>query len=332
MSTVMTVAGPITADQLGRTLVHEHVRISYPGDHLDPTSNYDRANWLSIACERMEQLLDAGVRTFVDPCPIELGRDPELLAEVAQRTGMQLICATGFYMEHDAIGIPYYWRQRWEEEIAEYYLHEIEHGIGSTGIHPGVIKVATGDPLGEHERKVVHGAATAAKDSGLPIVTHTEHSTNGDFQQDVFEEVGVDLSRCLIGHQDEARDSNQLVAIAKRGSFVGVDRIGLEILAPDEQRLDHVECLVESGHADRVCLSQDHMCFTTGGRPAHWVPKERAEWYDREVRPKVVEQAWGRPHTYLFTNFLPRLQERGIGGDVIDSILIDNPRRLLAGE
>ena len=58
------------------------------------------------------------MRTFVDPCPIDLGRDPELMAEVAERSGMQIVCTTGFY--HQEIGIPYYWRVRSVEEVAEF--------------------------------------------------------------------------------------------------------------------------------------------------------------------------------------------------------------------
>ena len=41
MATVQTVLGPIDSGDLGPTLVHEHVRISYPGDQLDPAYNWD---------------------------------------------------------------------------------------------------------------------------------------------------------------------------------------------------------------------------------------------------------------------------------------------------
>ena len=144
MATVQTVLGPIDTDDLGPTLVHEHVRISYPGDQLDPGYSWDRGACIATGVERMAGLAEHGVRTFVDPCPIDLGRDPELLAEVARQSGMQIVCSTGFYLEH--IGIPYYWRVRSAEEVAEFYLHEINNGIGETGIKPGCIKIASFDP------------------------------------------------------------------------------------------------------------------------------------------------------------------------------------------
>ena len=159
MATVHTVTGPVDATDLGPTLVHEHIRIAYPGDELDPTGQWDRAACVDTAVERMAGLAEHGVRTFVDPCPIDLGRDPELMAEVAERSGMQIVCTTGFY--HQEIGIPYYWRVRSAEEVAEFYLHEITNGIGSTGIRPGAIKIASADPPGEHDRKVIAAAAMA---------------------------------------------------------------------------------------------------------------------------------------------------------------------------
>jgi len=312
-------------------LVHEHVQISYAGEQLDPKPGMPREERIARAVERMRQLTDQGVGTFVDPCPIDLGRDAELLAEVSEQSGMHIVCATGFYHEHDGAGIPYYWRQRWPEDVAELYLHEIQSGIGTTGIRPGVIKIATGNPVSRHERKVLHGAAIAAHESGLPVISHTESSKWGPLQQDIMEEAGVDLSRCLIGHQDEETELGNLEEIAKRGSFVGIDRIGSQRRTSDDRRADTVASLIANGMAERLCLSQDHLCCLPAPRDPYWVPRDKTEWFDREVRPELEEEMFGRPHTYLFTDFLPRLESRGVDASVIERILVDNPRRLLAG-
>src|SRR5687767_4843015 len=153
MPTVPTVTGPVEADRLGPTLVHEHFYFSYPGDTLDPNDDFDRKLCIATGIVRAQQVQEHGVTTWVDPTPIDCGRDPELLAEISQATGLNVICATGFYHEH--VGLPYYWRLRSEDEIYELYMHEISNGIGSTGIKPGIIKVATGDPVTDLERKVV---------------------------------------------------------------------------------------------------------------------------------------------------------------------------------
>ena len=328
MATVQTVLGPIDTADMGPTLVHEHVRLSYPGDHLDPDYPVDHGACIGTAVERMAGLAEQGVRTFVDPVPIDLGRDPELLAEVARQSGMNIVCSTGFYHEH--IGIPWYWRVRSVQEIAELYLHEIEHGIGDTGVKPGCIKIASGDPPGEHDRKVIAAAAIAARESGLTIISHCEASRGGDVQQDILAEHGVDLSRALIGHQGEVTDMDYVRGLAERGSFVGYDRCGLEILAPDDQRADQVMDLVAAGHADKVCLSQDHACCLTSPKFPYPVPDGLEEVFE-QMKPTIYDQMYGRPHTFLFTDFWPRLEKRGMDRATFDSMLLDNPRRLFGG-
>lgn len=328
MATVQTVTGPIGASQLGVTLVHEHIKISYPGDHLDPKYAFDRQACIDTALERMAGLQEHGVTTWVDPCPIDLGRDPELMAEVSAQSGMQVVCATGFYNEH--MGIPWYWRVRSAEEVAEFYMHEVENGIGETGIRPGIIKIASSNPPGEHDRKVIAGAAIAARESGLTVVSHCERAQGGALQQDILAEHGVDLSRCLIGHQGEAPGPEQHASIARRGSFVGFDRIGIEVLASDDQHVTYIKAMVDAGYTDRVCLSQDHMCCLCSPRFPYPVPAGMEELYE-QLLPTVYEQMYGRPHTYLFTEFLPKLEAAGISRTTVDTMLTDNPRRLFGG-
>jgi phosphotriesterase-related protein len=326
--TVETVLGPVPVTELGRTLVHEHIRISYPGDELDPTSKWNRATCIEVAVERMQRLQEFGVTTFVDPCAIDLGRDPELMAEIARRSGMQIVCTTGFYHEH--VGLPYYWRLRTVDEIAELYLHEIENGIGDTGIKPGAIKIASGDPVTELEKKFIHAAASAAATSRMTVISHCENSVGSLEQQSILSEHGVDLGRCLIGHQDQAPEIKQLIEIAERGSFVGVDRVGIEVLAPDDHRIELIQGMLDAGHAERLCLSQDHMCCLRSARFPYEIP-EGMEEAVKQMMPLIYDQLYGRPHTYLFTDFWPRLEKAGVESGVLDAILVDNPRRLFGG-
>jgi phosphotriesterase-related protein len=331
MTTVQTVTGPVDAADLGRTLVHEHIRISYYGEELDPRYSWDRAETVARAVDKMGELLDAGFRTFVDPCPIELGRDPELYAEISSRSGMRIVCTTGFYTEHLSSGLPFYWRARDPEEIAELYVRELVEGIAGTGgIRAGAIKAATGVEVTPAESRCLTGAALAQREVGCAIITHTENSKHGDVQQDLFADGGADLGRVLIGHQDEQTDVAPIRKLAERGTFVGVDRIGLEILAPDERRADHVATLVREGFTDHVCLSQDHICALTAPRSSFWVPPEYRDAAATR-REEIEWQVWKRPYTYILTDFVPRLRERGVTDADVETIFVDNPRRLLAG-
>jgi phosphotriesterase-related protein len=153
---------------------------------------------------------------------------------------------------------------------------------------------------------------------------------HGDVQQDLFADGGAELGRVLIGHQDEQTDVAPIRKLAERGTFVGVDRIGLEILAPDDRRADHVAALVREGFTDQVCLSQDHICALTAPRPSFYVPPEhRAAGAER--REQIAWQVWQRPYTYIVTDFVPRLLERGVTDADVETIFVDNPRRLLTG-
>jgi phosphotriesterase-related protein len=321
---VMSVTGSIQAADLGRTLVHEHIVISMAGEELDPAYAPDRREIVALATNRLQELKDHGVTTFVDPCPIELGRDPELYAEVSQRSGVKIIFATGFYFE--GMGIPAYWRARDPEEVADFYLKEITDGVGRTGLRPGIIKAATGLEVTPAERRCLAGAAIAQHQSGVAIITHTEHSRHGDVQQDIFAQNGADLARVLIGHQDEQTSPDPIRKLAERGTFVGVDRIGLSMLASDEVRADNVAALVRDGFVRHVCLSQDGVCALTAPRIPFWIPKEL-----RGADPQKWWSEVTKPYTYLLTHFLPMLKTRGVSDADIDVMLRDNPRRLLAG-
>lgn len=318
---IQTVLGPLPLDRLGRTLMHEHVLVSFPGAELDPRYPFDREAFVGLAVARLKDLVAHGVSTFVDPCPIEMGRDVRLLAEVSERSGMNIVCSTGFYYE--GAGIPAYWRQASVDEIAEFYVREIEQGIDGTGIRAGIIKCSTSAPgITELERRFLTAASIAHKRTGVPILTHTENGMCGPDQQDLFEGEGVPLNRCLIGHSCGNPDHAYHRGIAERGSYVGFDRIGIVRRQPDEVRADNVVKLIEAGHASRVMLSQDGYCGWRGKFFFEPSPERT-----REIDAARASGDWPPPQTYIFTKFLPMLRERGVSQQVIDSILTDNPRR-----
>jgi phosphotriesterase-related protein len=322
-SMVMSVNGAVSGRDLGRTLVHEHIIISMPGEELDPLYAPDRREIVAIATDRLQELRDNGVSTLVDPCPIELGRDPELYATVAEKSGVNIIFATGFYFEQ--LGIPPYWRARDAEEVAEFYLHEISQGVGKTGLRPGVIKAATGAVVTETERRLLAGAAMAQKEAGIAIITHTEHALHGDVQQEIFAANGADLSRVLVGHQDEQVTVDPIIKLAERGSFVAIDRVGNDYFLPDERRADLVAALLREDHTHRVCLSQDCVCTMSAARFPWPLPP------GIKVTPAEMMKN-NKPWSYVVTGFAALLRERGVTEQQLDILFRDNPRRLLTGE
>jgi phosphotriesterase-related protein len=329
MDTVWTTDGPVDVRDLGITLVHEHIMVVPPGSDLDPSARLERADVIARAVDALAELQDHGVKTIIDPCPIDQGRDAELLAEVARRTRMQLVCATGFYMEQDNRGIPFYWRQRHPEEICELFLSELEGGIGQTGIRPGVIKVATGITVGRHERKVLLAAGMASAATDVSIITHTEDSQHGDVQQKLLREGGASLERCLIGHLDNLILAG-LAALARAGSMVSVDRVGWDVLGDDGHRADLVVSMFEAGLGEHLCISQDRVSTYWSPRPQFWVPHNHREYVEQVRVPALLRDGTTKGYAFLFTTFIPELMRRGLTQADISTLLVENPRRLLS--
>jgi phosphotriesterase-related protein len=314
MPTVNGVLGPIDTTDLGVTLIHEHLLIGWPGWEKDPLTSFDRRAEVDKAVERLEELRSLGVQTFVDPCPVDIGRDVEFAAEVAGRSGMHYIAASGMYKEE--LGMPTHFRQMDVDSLAELYVREITEGIGGTGIRAGVIKVATAAPITEHEQKNLRAAARA-KATNTRIITHTDAGSYGPGQIDIVEEEGLDPWNVMVGHSDGSADLAYHDTLIRRRCYDGMDRFGLEFVHPDRLRVATLAGLIAIGYADRIMLSHDAVgCFL--GRPRVLTPEMerlRAKWN----------------YTHIHREILPLLREAGVREETITTMLRDNPRRFFEG-
>jgi phosphotriesterase-related protein len=319
---LQTVTGPISPDELGPTLMHEHLFIGYPGwesDTLTPGPGAEER--FSICVDRIEEMKALGITSMLDPCPNDLGRDVELMAKVAQKTGFRIVCATGLYKQNEG-GVPY-WHFRSNfgptvDAMAELFIRELSEGIGSTGVRAGIIKVATGPgEMTEYERGIFEAAAKASVETGAPITTHTDQGTAGDLQQQVLTEGGVPAHRIVIGHSCGSSDHAYHLKIARGGSYLGFDRFGLDVLHPDAERVTSLAGLVKAGAGDRVVVSHDSV-WCWGGQP---------------IPPEVqagMSQTWNPSH--FSKRVVPQLLDAGVTQAQIDQLLVDNPRRFFAGE
>ena len=320
--TIQTVTGTTTPEALGPTLMHEHLMIGYPGwqadTRIEPASEAEN---LAVCIDRIEEMKDLGYRAMVDPCPNDLGRDVEFMAKVAQRTGFQIVCATGLYKQSEG-GVPYWHFMKnfgpVVDAMAELFIREISEGIGSTGIKAGIIKVATGPgQMTDYERDVLVAAAKASVETGAPITTHTDLGTGGDRQQQLLIEHGVPAHRIVIGHSCGTNDHAYHMQIAHGGSYLGFDRFGLDIIQPDAERVKSLLRLLERGAGDRIVVSHDSV----------WC------WMGRPMPPAIaaeMSKVWNPSH---FTKRVaPLLREGGASDEQIERLIVDNPRRFFSGE
>lgn len=321
---IQTVTGAIDVDQLGTTLMHEHLVIGYSGWQADTVRpGPRRAEMISVCCERIGQLQERGVRSMLDPCPSDLGRDVELAAEVAQKTGFTIVCATGLYTERE--GGSGYWHARGAfgpvvEAMAELFVHELTVGIGDTGIRAGVIKIASSaHQITDYEQSVLRAAAIASNDTGAPITTHTDRGTMGDLQQAELVKLGVPAHKILIGHSCGTDDHAYHLRIVDGGSYLGFDRFGIGVLFPDDKRVESLIALLRKNKERQIVISHDSVwCWR--GEP---VPAALAAALDDGIvfRP-----------THIHDHIIPRLCDAGITRQQIETMLVDNPRRFFAGE
>jgi phosphotriesterase-related protein len=318
MGQVNTVRGPVDAADLGPTLMHEHVFVRSPEVASNWPTGWDRRARLAQAVERLGELHRAGIGTIVDLTVVGLGRDIELVQEVADQIDLNIVVATGLYTYND---LPHYFDYRTKDfrpsgvdVLDEYFLHDIENGIAGTGVRPGILKCATDEQgLTTGVERVLRAVARVHRQTGLPISTHTHaHSKRGLDQQRVFTEEGVDLSRVVIGHSGDSTDIGYLEELLRAGSTLGMDRFGVDAYCPTEARVDTVVRLCEAGWTDRLVLSHDAGCHM--------------DWFDEDFLAQV-QPNWHFLH--ISRDVLPLMRERGLSEQSIATMMETAPRRIL---
>lgn len=315
MATIPTATGPIPAEQLGFTLSHEHVTVVYgAGLRENFPFLFDWEATREKATRHLKEAKAGGVDSIIDLSTIDLGRDVELFARVSRDSGVNIVVATGIWRD-----IP---RLFWDADpdfIASVFVHEIEHGIGETGIKPGVIKVANDmEGVTPAAERVLRGAARACKATGTPISTHHWAQLEvGRRQVEVFQEEGVPMHLVCIGHSADSSDVGYLEDLLAAGCYLSMDRYpGREGRPGWEERNATVKTLVERGHAPKLMLGHDY-----GVRPIiHGIT------YDPD--PDT------HPTRYLFlTNTaIPALRADGVTDEQIHQMTVEAPRRFLTGQ
>jgi len=320
---VQTVLGPLDASRLGFTLPHEHICASSAGFWQVWPEFFDgRENFINKVVDKLKAARDEGVDTIVDVTPADVGRDIRLLAEVSRKSGMHIIACTGHWL-YPSLSMA----ARTMEELAEFFILEIERGIEGTGIKPGVIKVAT-----DHEgvtpflEKALRAAARASKATDVPVTTHTYATDRiGEKQAYIFEDEGLNPAMVCLGHCDDTDDMNYLTGLLKRGYTIGMDHMPWGIEAPEgeepkaltwQQRAKCLKKLIDAGFCSRIFLSNDWY-FGISMAPAGFMEaKEKAN-----------------PDGILFNNrkTIPYLKTLGVTDQEIRMITVENPRRFFGG-
>ena len=304
MATVMTVTGPISADQLGYTLMHEHLFLDLTKDTWTNNNFLSDPDLTSIELERYKQ---AGGVTLVDQTNRGLGQDPRAVRQMAERTGLNIILGCGWYRE------PYYdpYLYRWKtDQVAEQMIRDVTEGIDDTGVRAGII-----GEIGAHfqwispvEERVLRAAGRAQRRTGVTVTLHATRAPLGLDQLDILREEGVDPRRVVVGHAHSYPDHSYHAEIARRGGFLTFDRMGNTNEWERQRNVRLIRELLEAGHGKHVMLSQD-VCYKSD-----------------------LLAYGGLGYAFVPTGFSDILREAGVTDEQLHQMMVENPRRALTGE
>jgi len=313
-SFVRTVRGDIAPSDVGLTHCHEHTFI-LPG----PSCQVDGDLLLDDLEKTTAELADfraADGRTVVDAQPIGQERAPRWQREASERSGVNIVAATGF---HRSLYYPpdHFRFTESAGVLAERMIHEITVGMAeydgsqvarSTEIRAGLIKFASDyHVIDAQAHKVAEAAAAAHRATGAPILTHTEYGTCALEQIALFEKLGVGASALLISHLDRNPDLFLHEEVAQSGAYLVYDAISRSKLLPDSTIVGLICRMAEAGCASRILLGMDMA--------------PRSMWRSYGGGPGM---------TYLGNVFLRRLRQAGMGVEQIRMFTEYNPAAALA--
>jgi phosphotriesterase-related protein len=302
---VRTVLGEIKPEQMGNTSVHEHLC------GLIPTPPECISEERAYVIEELKKAKEAGLDTIIEVTPFA---DPYQLQYIAERSPVNIIACTGFYL---------HWTEEQKqysiEQFLEHIVMEAEKGIGGSGILPGVIKIASQrSTLQPHEVRVLTAAGMAQKITGLPLCVHSVTGTR--YQQYLIEAGGADMEKVYFSHLESPSDRenrtlpqhiNYIENTMKRGSYVSYNGFDFPTYLNPAELAEFIKQPIEHGFVNRLLLSMDFYWTYRDGK--------RRFWFD-ETDPNVVNRTY--PH--LMTHVLPWLKEIGVNDDDIDCMLRRN--------
>ena len=201
--------------------------------------------------------------------------------------------------------------------MTEMFIRDIENGIADTGVKAAILKCATDEPgVTPGVERVLRAVAQAHRHTGVPISTHTHAGTRrGLDQQRIFAEEGVDLSRVVIGHSGDTTDLHYLEELIANGSFIGMDRFGVDLHCSFEDRVNTVARMCARGHAGRMVLSHDATCYWDA-MPEEIVLDVMPNWH----------------YLHIHNDVIPALKDRGVTDEQLRTMLVDNPLRIFENQ
>lgn len=306
---IPTLNGQISTDDLGVTLIHEHLLFGDIPEEKEKES-------IALAVNLLKEAERVGINTIVDLSPT---RNIRLYQAIASQVSINLIVSTGSYISRM---MPESITKMSEEQYKDRLREELTTGIQGTTIRAGIIKVA-GDktPLTDWERMVFRAAAKVQQELNVPIATHAIFNPEEQFNWLVKN--GADPAKLFFSHveakfgwggQSREQMGKQLLRITKGGGHLLFNNFGYEFDTPWEDLVYLIRLLCESGFREKVLTSVD--CYW------HWTNGKMVVNVD-DVHPETRK----RTYAYMMTDAVPALLKAGFSAKDINAFLVDNPAK-----
>ncbi|MEQ8238562.1 MAG: cellulase family glycosylhydrolase [Cyclobacteriaceae bacterium] len=295
--TINTVQGIRTSDQLGFALTHEHLFSNF-GKEPGLAKSYDEAALMAQVVPYLRKLKLSGVQAIFDCTTAYFGRRVDLLEQIADQTGIDIITNTGFYGAADDRYVPEMAKKATAQEIAAIWIEEFENGIDGTIIKPGFIKLAfdEGKPS-KLDLKLFESGVITSKETGLAMAVHTVNNKAAvEAQIKILEKYKVPLSAWVWVHADKFEDVNYQISLADKGAWISLDRVKEKEINNYIQKLDQFK---SAGLLHKILLSHDGNSFTVGGEL--------------------------RPYEAIMDGLIPAMKSAGFSQGEINLLMMENP-------
>jgi phosphotriesterase-related protein len=313
---IRTVLGDIDVKDLGRTNCHAHVEVDVCAHHFDERYMNHRLRYEDVIPDLKEYKAGGG-STICELTPMGLGRNPSRIAQVSRETGVQIIMGTGIYHE---MFHPYEIRNMDEDLITQMLIRDITIGIENTGIKAGMIgeQGTYTSAITEREAIIFRASATAAKETGVAISTHTHAGELGVEQAEFLLREGVSPKKIIIGHLDDKTPLRAEVKLMREllalGVWIQFDDIGFDYFTPalgvqmpsDQDRVEILAEFIADGFENQIVLGSD-VC-----KASH------------------LKSQGGPGFVHLVTNFSTIAKDYGISEATMNKLLIENPAQVLS--
>lgn len=339
MSLIQSVTGPVDSADLGVCLSHEHVvndvrswwapttqkgvdpewfRDETVSERIlwelrnDPFGNLDNCHMddLDLAIEELSRYRTLGGVSVLEATSVSIGRSLPALKKASEATGLTIIAGTGFYLDSSM-----------PDEVkamsADAMLDALRKDFaeGESGIRPGFIgEIGVSSDFTPAERRSLEAAARLQVETGVPIQVHLPGWFRlGHEVLDLVESHGVDPNVVVLCHMGPSgSDQPYQQSLAARGAYIQYDMVGMEVFyadqgvqcPSDDDNARAIMALVDAGYSHRVLMSQD-------------------------IFIKSLLRRYGGPgFGHILQYFVPRLLRHGATTEVIDQLMVANPRHL----